>query len=311
VVSTTGGDAACAATAATQGGLISRRQARAAGLSSSQIRKRLDSRRWELVLPGIYRIRGAPASSESELWTAVLWAAERCAVSFGAAARRHGFQGYEDASVEISVARNIRNHGLPFRVHRCDHHLLEQVVLLGRMPVTSIPRTLMDLAGRREWRAEKALDQMLRERRATLGEIWLLYDLEWTRGRRGIAILKSWLLQRSPHLAPTDSALEERLWRLIGRAADIPLPVTQHQVATSGGMIRFDFAYPELLLAIEADSYAWHGDREAFDRDRRRDAEVAAMGWLVLRFTWAQIMFDEDHVLRSLRTQLQRRALTR
>ncbi|MGH9003606.1 MAG: type IV toxin-antitoxin system AbiEi family antitoxin domain-containing protein, partial [Acidimicrobiia bacterium] len=58
--------------AASQCGVISRRQARAAKLTSKQIRTRVASGRWRQVLPGVYAVAGAPTSWEQDAMVAVL-----------------------------------------------------------------------------------------------------------------------------------------------------------------------------------------------------------------------------------------------
>ena len=51
-----------------------------------------------------------------------------------------------------------------------------------------------------------------------------------------------------------------------------------------------DFAYPPERVAIECDGWESHGlDRQGFEGDRVRDADLVAAGWVVLRFTWRQI----------------------
>jgi very-short-patch-repair endonuclease len=81
-------------------------------------------------------------------------------------------------------------------------------------------------------------------------------------------------------------------------------PAKQFEVRLSFGPIHIDFAYPERRLAIECDSYAFHMDRESFERDRRRDAELQARGWTVLRLTWAKLRWDPRFVIELLREHL-------
>jgi very-short-patch-repair endonuclease len=57
-------------------------------------------------------------------------------------------------------------------------------------------------------------------------------------------------------------------------------------------------------LVIELDGYAWHGDRRAFEEDRARDNALQALGWRVVRITWAKLRFDPDGVEALLRTYL-------
>ncbi len=168
--------------------------------------------------------------------------------------------------------------------------------------MTSVPRTLLDLAGR-GFRTEGALDQAVHEGLTALGEMWLLYEKEWTRGRRGIAIMRDLLRQRTPGQAPTHSELEV-MFRAAMRGEGLPEPVAQFPFELPTGLIHVDFFYREANLAIELDGYAWHSDRSAFERDRLRDGQLQALGIRVLRLTWAQLRFDSagtaDLVLRCL-----------
>lgn len=59
---------------------------------------------------------------------------------------------------------------------------------------------------------------------------------------------------------------------------------------------RPDLVDRELRLVIEADSFEWHGTRAALKRDARRYNLLVADGWLVLRFTWEDVMFQPDEV---------------
>jgi very-short-patch-repair endonuclease len=50
-----------------------------------------------------------------------------------------------------------------------------------------------------------------------------------------------------------------------------------------------DVAIPERRIAIEVDGMAYHVDTERFQRDRTRQNALIALGWTVLRFTWADL----------------------
>jgi hypothetical protein len=63
----------------------------------------------------------------------------------------------------------------------------------------------------------------------------------------------------------------------------------QHGVVLADGPVFLDAAWPEAKLAIELDGAAFHGSREARERDLRRDAALAALGWVVLRFSYRQL----------------------
>jgi len=289
--------------AAAQHGLVSDKQALAAGLSPSSIHHRVRTGRWERILPRVYRISGAPDSWGQRLMAACLWAGEGSAVSFAPAAALWGIEGFPRRTVEISTVANLKPRGRDMVVHRMDGNLLKDLVVIDGIPVTSIRRTLLDLAGAKHRRAEIALDRALRKELTSLGQMCLFYEEEWTRGRRGIAILRDLLAQRVPGQAPTDSDLELELLRLIKRAG-LPRPVTQHPVDAGGITLHPDLAYPEIKLAIECDGYAWHNDREARDRDNDRDIMLQTAGWTVLRFSWTKIHYQPAQVIAVLRTHL-------
>jgi very-short-patch-repair endonuclease len=301
-------DDTCARLAASQFGLINLTQALAAGLSFQAVRNRVRLGRWERVAPQDYRIRGAPGSWNQDAMCALLWVGKDCALSGRAAAYVHGLEGFRSPAIEISTTRWFRAGCNEWKLKRCDSKLLEEIEQVGPFHVTSVRKTLLDLAGGidgKTGRAEKALDHAIREEKTTIGQLWMLHDKEWTRGRRGIAIYREWLKERTG-LPPTESDGEIRLWRLLEQS-NLKLPLRQYPVQLISRAVRFDFAYPDRLLAIEADSYGWHGDRLAFDNDRKRDAEAGLLGWLVLRFTWAQIRYEPEYVLETISQHLELR----
>ena len=60
--------------------------------------------------------------------------------------------------------------------------------------------------------------------------------------------------------------------------------------------VRADLVDRKLRLVLEADSFAWHGDRTALRRDARRYDLLVLNGWTVLRFAWEDVMHDPDWV---------------
>ncbi len=300
----------CARMARHQHGVFNRAQARAAGLDRHALHRRIRQGRLEPVLPRVYGIPGSPVTYERDLMAATLYTGAGTAASHRAAARMCGFDGFGRAPLEISTVSRKRScpvklpDGQEVTIHRVDRHMLSDIVVLNGIPVTSVRRTLLDLSGRKHPRAERALDQALRQEQTQLSQLWLLYEEEWTRGRRGIAILRAALIERTPGAAPRDSELEDMLARIIADAG-LPTPHYQYPVELSFGRAHIDAAYPESRLAIECDGYAWHADRMAFDRDRERDTELQTLGWRVLRFTWAKLRWRQPYVADHIRHHLQ------
>lgn len=297
-------DAICLRLAREQFGLISQHQARAAGLSERSIERRVAKESWERELPGVLVIAGAPGSWERNVLAAVFWLGRESVASHRTAGRVWQLSGFEDDRVEVSTskhasARRRLPDGTPIIVHHVDWRLLPRIVVERRIPVTTVPRTLADLAAIRHHRLERALDEALRRRLTTVPEIWLLIEAHWMKGRRGVKLLRDLLVPRTQGLAPTDSDLQVILTKIV-RRANLPIPVREHPVALSWGVAHLDAAYPELRVGIELDGYAWHFDRRSFERDRQRDNELRAHGWTVLRFTWAMLKFEPDRVAELL-----------
>jgi hypothetical protein len=75
----------------------------------------------------------------------------------------------------------------------------------------------------------------------------------------------------------------------------LPAWVQQHRVLLHDGRrLKVDAAYVEARVAIELDGAAFHGSREDRERDLRRDTALAAVGWIVLRFSYARLMADPE-----------------
>lgn len=72
--------------------------------------------------------------------------------------------------------------------------------------------------------------------------------------------------------------------------------VPQRVVALPGGDVRPDLVDEDLRVVLEADSFAWHGDRAALRRDARRYNALVTDGWLVLRFAWEDVMHEPAYV---------------
>jgi very-short-patch-repair endonuclease len=87
-----------------------------------------------------------------------------------------------------------------------------------------------------------------------------------------------------------------------------PPPVFQHWVSLPYyGPARLDFAYPKLMVGVEADSFEWHTGREAFERDRIRSNEFAALGWIIIRTTYREMENFPVRPARALRAAIDER----
>ena len=67
-----------------------------------------------------------------------------------------------------------------------------------------------------------------------------------------------------------------------------------------GFWVQPDLVDRERRLVVEADSFAWHGDRRALREDARRYNNLVVRGWRVLRFAWEDVMHDPSYVRSTL-----------
>ena len=93
--------------------------------------------------------------------------------------------------------------------------------------------------------------------------------------------------------------LERRFLRLCRRHH---LPGPQVNAPLLGYEV--DFLWRHAKLVAETDGYDGHSGRESFEYDRRRDAELAAAGYEVVRFTWRQVLDQSSEVVAVLRARL-------
>ena len=98
---------------------------------------------------------------------------------------------------------------------------------------------------------------------------------------------------------------EDQLWRDI-RAAHLPEPARQYLFHPTR-RYRADLCYPPERLLIEVDGGIWlakggHTTGTGYQRDRERDCEAVALGYIVLRVTPA--MVQSGAALRYVETTL-------
>jgi very-short-patch-repair endonuclease len=186
-------------------------------------------------------------------------------------------------NVEVTVAGRDPGRRPGVRVHRVRSLGRDEVRACQRIPVTTPARTLLDLAA---WGSGRELEQAVAEARrrglATTRELLALVGRYPT--RHGAPALRR-LAERDERPALTRSEAEERLLSLI-RSAELPNP--EVNVPVHG--FEVDFLWRDHGLAVEVDGYTYHSDPHAFERDRARDAKLAAHGYRVIRVTWRQII---------------------
>jgi very-short-patch-repair endonuclease len=214
-----------------------------------------------------------------------LWLGNAGAVSHRAAALRWRLDGISTAPVELTTIGQHRCSDPGLVLHRVVAFDADAVVVRGGIRITSVPRTLIDLcAVSAPEIVEKALECALR---LGLSDVERIHSALANGGRRprGARILGE-LLGDFPG-KPTESVLETLVWALL-RDGGLPRPERQYRVRDAAGVVvaRVDFAYPDELIAIEADGHAFHSTRRDWYRDRERQNALVRLGWKVYRITW-------------------------
>lgn len=294
-------DRLSAATAQAQHGLLHRQQMRAIGVSEPAQNHRRATGRYERALPKVDKLGGVPESWEQRIVAALLWAGPDSVASHRCAAALWAFDGCPPGTVELTTtSRHLRSAlAEDIVLHRYNELHPSEVDQVGPIRLTSTARTLLDLAAVVPFhRLEIAMDSALRRKQVTLPDLRLTLSRNARRGRRGVKAFRRTLDHRdgSP---PPHRGLETKLWKLI-RESDLPRPLREYPVIENGREIyRIDFAYPDQMLAIEADSWEHHSGRVEWSKDHNRSNVLTVRGWRHLRFT------DEDatnHPLETIET---------
>ena len=198
--------------------------------------------------------------------------------------------GLPEITVPVSCGR--RRTGVV--VHRRPGLRGEVTAERHRIPVTSLVRTMIDLA---RWCQAPQLERAVNEadRLGLMDPGSLLVALDSYSGQHGVRPLQHVLSRHVFRL--TDSELERRFLRLLEKAG-MPLPVTGMRL----NGFKVDFYWPHLGLVVETDGLRYHRTPAQQKRDRVRDQAHAAAGLTALRFTHEQVRYEAQHVIDTLRT---------
>jgi very-short-patch-repair endonuclease len=280
--------------------LITRRQWLATGLSERQLDHATKTRAVSVVHPGVYRLRGAASSFEQAVLAA-------CLATGGVASHRCApflwkFRRFERPLVEVLVVSGHAPTLAGVKVGRTGRLDPAERTHIGPIPLTTPARTLLDLVSVSPQHVEGALDGALHRRKVSLRALEQVLERAGRRHRayRSLAPL---VAARRAGRAPTESELEDDLLALIRRFG-LPEPVPQHPYRGR----RIDFAYPELVLGIEANGVKGHAAKE----DVQRNAEKAndLVEWWILYFTYDDVHGAPADVARRIEDAMRRRRAT-
>ncbi len=212
-------------------------------------------------------------------------------LSHGSGAALSGIRQSGAGVIHVTVpsrAGRIRRKGI--RIHRSGRLTAEEVTVIDGIPVTTVARTLLDLAD--------DLDLHALRRAITEAEYRNLFDLtalnavvESNPGRRTKKLMTA---ATEGRLHRTRSPLEDRFVRFIDRYG---VEDPECNVHLEGYEV--DFLWRRVGLAVELDGLAEHGTREAVRRDRRKDRALWRVGVRTMRLT-GDALDAEEEVLADL-----------
>jgi hypothetical protein len=280
-----------------QHGVVARKQLLKLGVGRRAIAHRMGSGRLRVIHRGVYAVGHAALSTEARWMAAVLAAGEGAALSHRSAGALWGLRATASGRPEVTVERWLPSRRL-LLIHQAALPADEVTVERG-IPVTTVPRTLLDLAtvlDRRQ--AERAFEEAEVRR---LDDALSLADLvERYPGRRGTGVIRTILAAGRIGSTVTRSELEERFLAFL-ELPSLPSPELNVPIAMRGSWIVVDCVWRGSGLIVELDGRASHGTAAAFERDRARDRALQAAGWRVLRITWRQLDGEPEQIAADLR----------
>jgi very-short-patch-repair endonuclease len=279
--------------AARSKGVVTRAGLLAVGVTPAEMRHRLAAGSLIVEFRGVYRVGHRAPNVETTYLAAVLACGAGALLCDRPAAHLlHLVKG--NAPAPVVVARG--EHRVPgLETRRCRTLSPLDGTRYRGIPVTTVPRTLVDLAGatkldplaRMCHEAEVLhrtrptdVDAVLRRRPNTAG-IWKLRAI-----LNGDALV-------------TLSELERAFVALL-RAHGLPLPLTNRPA----GAYWVDCRWPTQRLTVELNSYRFHHSRHAWEQDARRERDARARGDEFRRFTYGDVVENPGYVASEMRRLL-------
>ena len=254
------------------------------------------------------------AYGEDRFWKACLCAqlylgGPGSMVSHRAAAKLHNLEGIRGYPIEITIPHDAPHR--PPGSHRSTV-IDTNTVLLDGLTSTTLVRTLIDLANVCTLeQIEQALESALRgpdRRRPDLWNTQLLTELRQATQanprRPGNFLLRTVLNRRTTQDRPTGSLPETILWQALYRIGITAVRQPSLYIVDESGRqldVFFpDLALPTLRLLVEIDGLSAHSSQQSLARDLHRQNKLTS-GFVILRFTAAEIFQDPDRIAEQIR----------
>jgi very-short-patch-repair endonuclease len=262
-----------------QHGVVAWAQLRRAGVSEEEILHRVAVGALIRVYRGIYRVGHCAANLEATYMAAVLACGEGAMLSGLAAAYLYGLIKGSPPEPEVTAPKDRKVEGILTHWARAGidkrdsakHHWI---------PVMSVARTLVDIAGRLgDEQLARACHEAAVRYGVKPGQVEAV--LERRPRTKGSMRLRAILNGDTP---TSLSKLESAFIALL-RKNKLPLPKTNKRV----GSHRIDCHWPELKVTVELDSYAFHNTRYSWVQDQQRNRDARRRGDKIVRYIWEDL----------------------
>jgi len=273
------------------------------GLSRSAWYRAIDAGTLIQVHPRVARLPGTPTTPEQRIIAGVAACRGDALASHRSAARLWGIPRPDDDPVDVIDARSGTQAALDgVVVHRPVDRQRLTPQRRFEIPCTNILRTLADLGAVDRPSVSDAVGHVIAVKLADLSALDAAAREHSRHGRPGIPALRDAIDAWAIDDKPADSILEVAMARLVRRhhlaPVDFHPTIEGHEV---------DFRVIDTPVILECDGWAHHGlNRRGFERDRDRDADLVAAGWIVVRFTYRAITMSPGAVARRIRAATDR-----
>jgi very-short-patch-repair endonuclease len=179
----------------------------------------------------------------------------------------------------------------------------DEVTVHEGIPVTTVPRTIFDLAATEDVDTVAA---MLRESEHL--NLWdrlsLPHLVERYPGRRGVHRVRLALERITEEPSGRKrSRLEERFAPFLRRHS-LPMPRFNDWILLGAKRYQVDCHWVGTGQIVELDGWESHGTRSAFQDDRERDRKLKVAGYSVTHITWNQLRDEPEAIASDLRALL-------
>jgi Protein of unknown function (DUF559) len=287
------------ALAESQHGVFATWQLLGLGIGEDTVRSRREVGATIPLFQGVYALGHRQLTREGRWMAATLACGPGAVLSHLSAGQLWGLCG-SYGPVEVLRRSGGATHK-SVRLHQTRRLEPYEVTIERAIPVASIERVLLDLAGRTDGkRLERMFVQAYKSDRIS----WSLLGrmLSRRRGCKGIGRLRQISAEVAPGALDTRSVWEVDFLALC-RHASIPTPSAN--VLIEGHLV--DFLWPGQKVVVETDSWRHHRDGLTFERDHQTDVDLIAAGYDVHRATYKMLERDPGPFLGNVRRALQAR----